>query len=85
MGKAILEAAAATTTETSPTHSALATQLNSTVSGLSGEQYQELLAFLNKLKGPTERLSGMTLLNDEINWIMDTGASRHMTRQCGIL
>ena len=47
------------------------------INGLSGEQWQTLLNILNSTKiGATEKLTGKCF---SIQWILDTGASHHMT------
>lgn len=56
----------------------------SAVPGLSGEQYQEL-SFASNLKSPTKHLLGIKLLSDDTTWILDTGASRHMTENWHLL
>ena len=49
----------------------------STVSGISGEQWRTLANLLNDIKlGATEKLTGK---RNFVQWIIDTGASHHMT------
>lgn len=55
------------------------------IPGLTDEKYRELQNFINKLNEPTEHFSGTRLFSDNITWILDTGASRHMTENWQIL
>lgn len=58
--------------------------IESAIPDLTDEQYQELVQFASKMKGPSKTLSGMHLING-INWILDIGALRHVTGYCGFL
>lgn len=70
--------------ELGSTNRVLSTSTESRLLGHTDEQYQELLQFVSKMKGTSDKLSGMCLINGT-NWILDTGASWHMTGKCGLL
>lgn len=53
---------------------------NQIIPSLTGEEYQQLKNLLNKMKGPSDQMEGENLIfNSDMDWILDTGASIHLT------
>nr|XP_019702979.1 uncharacterized protein LOC109505165 [Elaeis guineensis] len=54
-------------------------------SGLTNDQYQQLVILLSSFKNSTDQLAGEGLAFDGSYWILDTGASMHMTGYLDLL